>query len=44
MLARRGGNVYTAPGLLDVAAALAALPELSPHKDLRGNHGSQGAG
>ncbi len=26
MLARRGGNVYTDPTLLDVAFALAALP------------------
>jgi len=26
------------------SGALEALPELAPHKDLRGNHGSQGTG
>jgi len=29
MLARRGENVYTDPSLLDVAGALAALPDLA---------------
>jgi len=29
MLARRGENVYTAPSLLNVAGALATLPDLS---------------
>ena len=28
MLARRGENVYTDPSLLDVAGALATLPDL----------------